>query len=206
MWAMWITWNWRQSDFSWPPSIEDKVQIFYQRALGWQLHIADLLANGGEPLGESLPVPPVPHSGFAVLHICLSYFETIGHYEGRNPKTKRKKRSSKDFKEGVRSVFPELIDRHGEAAEPLLARLYDGVRCGLYHNSMTKRGVGLGPSSSDIPITYDVSTNVLTLNPEKLPKALKKHLEQFRGRLLDPRNVELRKNFECRFDEDNGIA
>jgi hypothetical protein len=49
---MQITWNRKETDFSWPVSFEEKVEIFYQRALGWQLHIADLIANGGQPLGE----------------------------------------------------------------------------------------------------------------------------------------------------------
>jgi hypothetical protein len=38
-----------------------------------------------------------------------------------------------------------------------------------------------------------------------LPQALKEHLEQFRTRLLDARNTDLRKRFRERFDEDNGI-
>jgi hypothetical protein len=30
-----------------PQTVQDKVEIFYERVLGWQLHIADLMANGG---------------------------------------------------------------------------------------------------------------------------------------------------------------
>ena len=50
---MWIAWNTNDKDITWPPqTIEEKVEIFYQRALGWQLHVADLLANGGQTLGK----------------------------------------------------------------------------------------------------------------------------------------------------------
>src|SRR5260221_277950 len=200
---MLITWKQRKSDMAWPPRLEEKVEIFYQRALGSQLHIADLLANGGEPLGESFSVQRLHHSGFAVLQICLSYFETIGQYEQRKRTTKT---STAYFKEGVRSVFPQLLTHHGKRVEGLLTKLYKGARCGLYHNSMTMPGVGLGQPSDGTPIAFDPSANRLALSPERLTTALKNHLEQYRAKLLDPKNADLRVKFESRFDEHNGIG
>jgi len=170
---MQITWNYKETDFSWPLSFEKKVEIFYQRALGWQLHIADLIANGGPPLGEVQSVQPLRHSGFAVLYICLSYFETIGQYERRNPDTKT---SRGYFKEGVRSVLPQLHVSHGDVVGDLLTKLYDGARNGLYHNSMTIPGVGLGQPPGGEPIAYDSESKTLAISPELLPKALKRHL------------------------------
>jgi hypothetical protein len=199
---MWITWMQQDSELSWPPLFEQKVEIFYQRALGWQLHVADLLANGGQALGESFSVQPLRHSGFAVLQICLSYFETIGQYEQRKPSTKK---STEYFKEGVRSVFPQLLARHGKHVEGLLTKLYKGARCGLYHNSMTMPGVGLGQPSDGTPIAFDPSANRLAISPERLTTALKNHLEQYRTQLLDPKNTNLRLKFEERFDSHNGI-
>ena len=200
---MWITWKHQDTDISSPPSFEEKVEIFYHRALGWQLHIADLIANGGHVFGESRSVQKIPHSGFAVLQICLSYFETIGQYEQRNPGTKR---SSGYFKEGVQSVLPELHVNHGNAVDDFLTRLYKGARCGLYHNSMTVPGVGLGQPVGEEPIAYNSKSRVLAISSERLPKALKTHLEEFRTKLLDSHNVGLRRNFERRFDKDNGIT
>lgn len=199
---MQITWNYEDTDFSWPPSFEKKVDIFYHRLLGWQLHIADLIANGGLPLGDVRSVEPLRHSGFAVLHICLSYFETIGQYEQQNPQTKT---STGYFKEGVRSVLPRLHASHGNVVGELLARLYEGARNGLYHNSMTVPGVGLGQPSDSEPIAYDPASKTLAISPERLPKVLKQHLEEFRAKLLDSRNGVLRQNFARRFDEHNGI-
>lgn len=199
---MWITWKHQKSDFSWPPLFDEKVEIFYHRVLGWQLHIADLLANGGQVFGEAAVVPAVRHSGFAVLHICFSYFEMIGQYEQKNASTKT---STDYFKEGVKSVFPQLFAEHGKAIEALLTRLYKGVRCGLYHSAMTLPGVGLGPTTGATPITYDAKTQQLAINPEGLPKALKNHLEQFRAQLLDSKNTTLRQNFERRFNQCNGL-
>lgn len=106
---MWITWKQKAADVAWPPTtIEEKVEIFYARALGWQLHIADLAANGGPPLDSACPVARLEHSDFAVLQICLSYFETVGHYQ-KPPKLpdgqSKKEREGYFFKEGVRG-FP----------------------------------------------------------------------------------------------------
>jgi hypothetical protein len=200
---MWITWNQQDSAQSWPPVLEEKVELFYQRALGWQLHIADILSNGGQPLGKSFSVPPIPHSGFAVLQICLSYFETIGQYEQTGP---TRKNSAKFFKAGVKSIFPQLTAEYGRELDRLLTRLYEGARCGLYHSSMATPGVGLGQPSDGTPIAFDPSTNLLAISPERLTTALKHHLEQFRIRVLDPANKDLRHSFEIRFNEHHGIV
>ena len=89
--------------------------------------------------------------------------------------------------------------------EGLLTKLYKGARCGLYHNSMTTPGVGLGQPSDGTPIAFDAAANRLAISPERLATALKNHLEQYRAMLLDPNNTDLRLNFERRFDEHNGI-
>lgn len=198
-----ITWKHSEKDFCWPLTFEHKVEIFYQRALGWQLHIADLLANGGEPFGVATSMPQVPHSGFAVLQICLSYFETIAHYKQTNPATKT---STDYFKAGVRSVLPKVGESHETTVNGLLDALYGGARCGLYHNSMTVPGVGLGQPPGDDPMIYDANQKILVISPERLPKVLKQHLETFRAALLDPKNAALRENFERRFNFDNRIV
>jgi hypothetical protein len=198
---MWLSWKHQDSDIAWPPKLEQKIDLFYERALGWQLHIADLIANGGSALDGGQGTKALRHSGFAVLQICLSYFETIGKYEQSSRKTKTSKGY---FKEGALSVLPTL-GRNAGATNKLLERLYDGARCGLYHSSMTKPGVGLGQPGNGEPIAYDDVSETLAISPERLPKALKAHLERYRRSLLDPKNKSLRSKFERQFDRDNGI-
>ncbi len=203
---MWIAWNINSDEIRWPPTFEEKVEIFYQRTLGWQLHVADLLANGGQPLGATTYISRVDHSGFAVLQICLSYFETIGHYEHGVSSPNPKGTAGYFFKMGVRSVMPRLPAESGETLfDELLDALYGGARCGLYHNSMTVPNIGLGQPFDGEPVGYDPEAKRLAISPERLPRALKVHLEQFRARLLDPQNVALRQKFEGRFNVDNGI-
>jgi hypothetical protein len=198
---MQVTWKHRDTDFQHPLSFEQKVEVFYHQALGWQLHLADMMANGGQPLGGGAEVPPLLHSGFAVLQICLSYFETVGHYEQKDPRTRK---AGDYFKAGVRSVLPSLLTRDKHLVERLLAALYKGARCGLYHNSSTLPGVGLGQPPDGSAIGYDASNGRLAISPERLPKELKRHLERFRDELLNGNDVVLRRNFERRFHLDFG--
>src|SRR5437867_2591972 len=96
--------------FATPLTFDQKVDVFYEQTLGWQLHIADLVANGGAAFGEfkqghlGHDVPRIRHSGFAVLHICFSYIELTGSL--LQP-TRRS--SMKTFEVGLRAV-PGLID------------------------------------------------------------------------------------------------
>ena len=194
---MMISWKDRDSDLDWPLSTEKKIDIFYQQTLGWQLHVADLLSNGGDELGNGRKVESMNHSGFAVLQICLSYFETIGkcralaNGDGAN------------FRAGAQEVFPELAKIPTIERESLLRVLYHDARCGLYHNSRT-RGVGLGQPPGGEALAYDPKAQKLVINPHRLPKVLKSHLERYRTELLDSKNVAERQHFVKWFDKNFG--
>jgi hypothetical protein len=193
-----ITWKDSDSDLVKPLTIEKKIDIFYQQTLGWQLHIADLIANGGDPLGGGPRSEPIEHSGFAVLQICLSYFETIGKYRALASG------SGANFRAGAQDVFPDLRNVQERLRRELLDALYTGGRCGLYHNSRTAHGVGLGQPPNGKALAYDAHRRLLSISPERLPLVLKGHLERYRAELLDPKNVTARKHFERQFDRDFG--
>jgi hypothetical protein len=195
---MMISWKDRDSDLEWPLSTEKKIDIFYQQTLGWQLHVADLLSNGGDELGDGRGVVSIDHSGFAVLQICLSYFETIGQCRALASG------SEANFKAGAQDVFPKLKKVPKKMREGLLNLLYDGARCGLYHSSRTKRGVGLGQPPDCEALAYDPAMQSLVISPQRLPKALKIHLECYRTELLDSKNVIERQHFVKWFDNKFG--
>ena len=194
---MMISWKDRDSDLEWPLSTEKKIDIFYQQTLGWQLHVADLLSNGGEELGNGRKVEGINHSGFAVLQICLSYFETIGKCRalanGDGP----------NFRAGAQDVFPELAKIPKSECEGLLGVLYRDARCALYHNSRT-HGVGLGQPQDGGALAFDPIAKKLVINPHRLPKVLKVHLERYRTELLDSKNVAERQHFVKWFDKNFG--
>jgi hypothetical protein len=195
---MWIAWNIRDTDLAWPLTIEKKIDIFCQQTLGWQLHVADLIINGGKPLDGDTRIESVPHSGFAVLQICLSYFETIGKYRALGTT------NGENFRAGAQEVLPELQHVPDRVRKSLLGALYKGARCGLYHNSRTARGVGLGQPSSGEAVVYDPDAQVLVINPHRLPQVLKCHLEHYRTELLDSNNADARRHFQSQFDNDFG--
>jgi hypothetical protein len=199
-----VSWKHEHTEFS-NPSFEQKVELFYEQTLGWQLHIADLLANGGATFEAnggrpSYPVDAVEHSGFAVLHICLSYFELIGSVIVASSKNTR---SVTRFKAGAADVFPMHFNG-SQWGERLLNRLYKGARCGLYHAGRTGRYVGLGSPPDGTALLYIPESDQAVISPERLPIALKAHLEKFRLELLNPARVALRAQFERRFDEGFG--
>jgi hypothetical protein len=199
---MWVTWKHNDTDLSWPLTFELKVDLFYEQALGWQLHIADLVANGGTAFGEEgqregKTVYPIRHSGFAVLQICLSYLETIGYYTGESAGSKAA------FRKGVAEVFPNLMKAYPGLAAEFADSLYRDARCGLYHNARSAK-VGLGWPPESAAVAY-LNGRVI-VNPERLPKVLKAHLEHFRAALLDESNQQLREAFERRFDQDSRAA
>lgn len=201
---MWITWKHQDRDLSWPLTFEQKVELFYEQSLGWQLHIADLVANGGVAFGEGgepdgKVVVSIRHSGFAVLQICLSYFETIGYYTGEQGGSKAA------FRKGVTEVFQDLATADPADMKAFVDALYKDARCGLYHNVRSAR-VGLGWPPEPEAVAYDRQDGRVVVSPERLPKVLMAHLDRFRNALLDHGNRQLREAFEARFDIDSSAA
>lgn len=191
-----ITPKYQDTDFSWPLSIDDKITIFLDRTNGWQLDIADQCINGRKGPDGKFIAKPIPHSGFAVLLIVLSYFEMIAKYQdGFTGKGK----SEHYFKQGVYSVFPQLKRESSQAVDDLLNVLYSGGRCALYHRGMTDPRIIL-TADIEFPMFFDAREKRLVINPHRLVPALKNHLEEYGKQLLDTNNSNLRKNFERRFD------
>ena len=199
---MFVSWKHQHTDFPQPPSFDDKVVIFYERIWGWQLHIAELCLDGGKDHGGKTDVQKIPHSAFAAMQIMLSYFEMIAKYEDGFIPTGGNHQAGKYFKRGVRSVFPSLATENAASVDELLAAIWKKARCGLYHMSQTAAGIVLTGDIAEA-IQFNTTNKVLIINPHRLPAVLKGHLEDYRGRLLDPTNVDLRRDFEQRYDHDN---
>jgi len=200
---MWMSWKHRKTEFPKPLTFQQKVEVFYEQTLGWQLHIADLVANGGTTFGEVNPahagyeVRSLRHSGFAVLHICLSYFELIGTLV---TSTAAHLSDTAKFKAGVRAVLPSIFKGTSDD-DALLKVLHKGARCGLYHLGRPRAHVGLGQPQNGSPIEYDSKSGTVIISPERLPVVLKKHLDTFKADLLNPTNTALRNEFQKRFDK-----
>ncbi|MDT3700394.1 MAG: mismatch-specific DNA-glycosylase [Thermincola sp.] len=195
---MWVSPKSQDTDFAWPLSLEDKITIFLERTSGWQLDIADHCINGKRNSKGELLADPIEQSGFAVLHIVLSYFEMVAKYqEGFMTNGK----SEHFFKKGVYSVFPHLKTVSSSMVDNLLNILYFGARCGLYHGGMTDHRIVI-TSETPYPLILEMSKPQLKINPHLLVPALKMHLWEYGAQLRNPGNEVMRRNFEKRFDFD----
>jgi hypothetical protein len=166
-------------------TLEDKIDIFIARIDGWQIGVA-----------KEIIKHRIPHCDFALLHIVFSYFEMIGKYiygyVGDNE-------SKTFFNKGVKATFPEI----GDKEEILLNLLYKSVRNGLYHLGMTKINVMLSCELFPGSIAYIPERKILALCPSRLVEDLDIRFHEYAAKLRDQNNIELRKNFEKRFDYDN---
>lgn len=226
--------NYRSSQFpeefkDW--TIEDKINLFFDRVRYWQLEIADRIINGYE-IGEE-KMPAIAHSEYATLSVLISYLEMYGkYYKGY---TKDTKGARKHFVLGFNLIAEQLgwtrkvsienkkemrikrnLERDMKKAVNLNFRsinnnvgtsFYEEIRCGLYHIGMASRRVIIWDQPFPITMVETVYEGIdillLFINPHLLPKALLNHLNIYEKQLRDPRNIVLRKNFEIRFNHDS---
>lgn len=172
-----------------PPTLDDKIRIFEDRVLGWQIDVAGAVINGTGATG------PIEHSGYAAMSILISYPEMIQqHREGDVSQGS----SKATFRRGMADIF-RSIDLQNADDVTALNLFYTSVRCGLYHNGMTKLGVLLS-GDFDHPVAVDSSRRIVLVNPHRWPGVLQDHFRRFLSELRDPSNMTLRTNFESRFD------
>ncbi|MDB6025981.1 MAG: hypothetical protein JWM68_2204, partial [Verrucomicrobiales bacterium] len=188
----WVSAKRKKDALSFPLTVEAKIDLFEERIQGWQISIADqcyrgVLDNTGNRISSS-----IPHSGFGVLYMLLSYFEMIAKYEAGD----LSEVSAIWFKEGIKSVYPELTTR----TERILVKFYKGARCGLYHAGLTSKYVFI---SGDVAsIEFDSISGMLVINPGDMIDRVANHLKIYCQQLRDPAQTLLRSNFEKKFDAD----
>jgi len=137
----------------------------------------------------------IPHRGFAQLAIIVSYLEMIAKYkDGYLGESE----SSKYFKQGMLYTFSEIPDNEKD----LLEVFYKHVRNGLYHLGITRPKVIL---FDKIPgsIGFHHENGELVTSPDKFVNDISIRFEAFSQELRKPTNIELRRNFEARFNKDN---
>lgn len=170
-----------------PKTIEDKLKVFEDRVRGWQLGIALQTIERDR------------HSGFAVLHIVTSYFEMIAMYIGGPALMMGSKRY---FRAGVMAVFPELAREKKRHVRWFVNSLYKNVRCGLYHEGMTRTGIVLTGDTTQ-PYRFEdlgSGTSRITINPKLLVEHLCNHFDSYVKTIEDASNASESANFEAMFD------
>jgi hypothetical protein len=166
--------NYEASFFTGPLTLDQKIDLFEDRIIGWKFQIADIMINGGtDILGNE-------------------------HEKGIHGSAGDKE-SSFYFKKGVKLVFPNLENTSKNVVDGLLNILYKDCRCRLYHAGLTSGRILLTHEFPG-PIGYDQTNQSLIINPHKLPTALQEHFKSYIFQLRDKNKTVLRDNFEKRFD------
>jgi hypothetical protein len=166
-------------------TIDDKLKVFADRVDGWQLKIArDLIERDG-------------HAGFAVLHIVTSYIEMIAMYVN-GPGLMG---SKKYFEAGAKSVFPELHKENRRHVRWFLKSLYKNLRCGLYHQGMTRAGILLSGDPRQPYEFHDLGSGAsqIVINPKLLVDHLSNHFTSYVSTISNPANMSERARFEAMF-------
>ncbi len=166
------------------PTLDDKVEIFRDRVDGWQIAIAEELLR---QITNAQPAAPMKHAGYCLISITFSYFEMIGQCLGgvTNP--------TNDFIRGFRAVYPTTTFPNSD-----IQILYDRIRCGMFHNGYTKRGVFINGTYSPT-FSFDSDKTVL-LNPHALVLDIRQHFTGVIVMLLDSTHTTERTHFENLFD------
>jgi len=185
----WITPYHQAADFRWPLAVEDKITIFSEQTLGWQLDIADTCINGD--------LPSMRHAGWAVLMIAFSYFEMIAKlkdgYAGKASK------SESYFGAGVVDVFPHVASSPPNERVEMLTILYRSARCGFYHSGMAQGRITIS-STYGQSLAFDSQSRWIFINPHRLIPELRDHFRRYVEDLRNPQYTDLRDRFERRFD------
>lgn len=165
-------------------SLDQKIDVFADRVNGWQLNIAQQCADNNQ------------HSGFAVLSIVFSYFEMIAKYQDGYTKDNR---PGEYFRKGIDNVFPDLSTPPPDIRKRIVDKLYKDIRCGLYHAGITGPNIELS-GDFNFPIGFVSPPGKVQVNPHRLVPHVAQHFQSYVLQLRDPKNGDLRRKFEARFN------
>lgn len=154
--------------------VSTKIKIYDDRVRGWFLKIGEKLKMDNE-------------AGFVILSIAIAYIE--GNQQFRVGKLS-KNNSKKFFVKGVRRIFDKE-----DVPENILVDYYSQVRCGLFHDGMTKSNVVISGEFTE-PLRY--TDGQIRINPHKFLDKVKDDFQSYIRELGN--NEALRNNFIKRFD------
>ncbi len=156
------------------------VDAFEKHVLTRQLRIARILADHfvqnkeGDPLSES---------AFAILHLCIQYFEMVEQFEtGRSSEFN----SKKFFVGGFRRVFPTP-----SFTDLDLESIYSVLRCGMYHSGIPKSRICL---DRDLHYAIRFEQGIVSGNPSLFVDALIEHFQRLCSFLRDDVHCQLQEN------------
>jgi len=158
-------------------SIENRISVFEDAILNWQLNIAKRLIEEHED------------SGFAALAIVTAYFEMVGKIKFGSSGSER------SFIAGFSDVFPEFSSYC--VNEMFRKIIYSALRCALYHNGLTEGNILVNAQATEA-VSYNETPKTLTINVLLFVKKIIEHFNSLVSELRS--NHTLQENFVRRFN------
>ena len=125
--------------------------------------------------------------------ISISYLE--GNQQYREGKISLND-SPNFFKKAIKRIFPEIILNGSN--EEILNIIYNQVRCGLFHDGMTRPSITINGEHEN---SISFSNSNIIINPYKFLDKIIRDFENYISELKNPSNKVLRENFRLRFAE-----
>lgn len=130
---------------------------------------------------------PQHDAGFVKLMVAVGYLE--GNQQYRNGRSSENKESRKFFVEAMARLFPKVRKRDAKD-------FYAEVRCGLFHDGITKSRVKL---DDQLAVALEVREKEFFVSPNKFLVKIADDLEEYVRQLNDSANTTLRANFSARW-------
>lgn len=155
--------------------IETKILVYEDRVIGWFLQYGRILQQHHD-------------AAFVVLQVALAQIEGVEQYRsGKSSKGKE----GQFFRSGIKRIFSLT-----NSDDPWLENFYKLVRCGLFHDGMTRAGVWI-ENRFDQSLEFD-GTHI-RISPNKFFDAVS---NDFAAYIVELRaNAELRAAFQKKWDE-----
>jgi len=166
-------------------TIENRIDVYEDRVRGWLVKWAEYLS--------AVKIDDRKHAGFAVLHLSLAYFEPFMVFlRGREA---ARGKSSEFFRAGVLEVFPEL--KNDADRDEILRILWEDGRNGLFHRGIALKRIRL---RDDLERAFRFEAaggeGRVFVCRHSLVWRLLAHLDRYLGRVRNPAELELRRNFD----------
>ncbi len=164
-----------------PYDADGKILAFEDRQKTWFFDVADFLQEN-----------KYEDSGFIVLMIGVAYLESTQQFiNGKSSKNN----SSKFIEEALERIFPEMTKEEKDL-------FIDGVRCGMFHDGMLKKGIFADFSQKSL---FHIHQDMLIINPYEFLTWTKRDFVRYIKLLKNKNNINERQKFEIIWDNQKGI-
>lgn len=180
--------------------VDDQIVVHADRVYGWQLDQADSLKNAAGT-GQ--------HSGFAVLSVIVSYFESSQMYLEGYVRKPGDRLSTKFLKAGLKRVLSPLTTPPTVDFGKVAVILSEDLRNGMYHESITGPRIVLKALAAGVVMEVIADGNgdptSIRIDPHQLVGVVRADFDKYLSDLRDLSNQKLCDNFRLHFRGRKGV-